>query len=163
MVRNKKVTFALNVGVVLFFITDITLDLLGGEFGPEFVLELAVFGMASALLFHEMGSYYRVRDQYHVALDKNTRLSGELHNYINESFVKWGLTSSEQEISWLLLKGYSFQEIGQARNTKEKTVRQQATSIYAKSGSSNRGEFAALFIEDLLHSSHLENEKKEVA
>ena len=46
-------------------------------------------------------------------------------------------------------------EISEMRQVKEKTVRQQATQIYAKSGYAGRHELAAHFIEDLM----LENNK----
>ena len=49
-----------------------------------------------------------------------------------------------------LLKGLSFDEIATVRDTKEKTVRQQATAIYRKSGLNGRHEFAAWFFEDFL-------------
>lgn len=42
------------------------------------------------------------------------------------------------EIAWLMLKGYSFKEIAALREVKEKTIRQQASSIYSKSGSNNQ-------------------------
>jgi DNA-binding NarL/FixJ family response regulator len=60
------------------------------------------------------------------------------------------LTPSEQEVAHLLLKGLSFKEISEVRETKEKTVRHQATGIYSKSGGCGRNEFAAWFFEDLL-------------
>jgi DNA-binding NarL/FixJ family response regulator len=41
-------------------------------------------------------------------------------------------------------------EIADARSVKEKTVRQQATHIYAKSGYAGRHELVAHFIEDLM-------------
>jgi len=41
-------------------------------------------------------------------------------------------------------------EIAAVRNVKEKTVRSQATSIYAKSGYTGRHELSAHFIEDLM-------------
>jgi DNA-binding NarL/FixJ family response regulator len=41
-------------------------------------------------------------------------------------------------------------EIAGVRKVKEKTVRQQATQIYAKSGYAGRHELAAHFIEDLI-------------
>jgi len=50
----------------------------------------------------------------------------------------------------LLLKGLSFKEIAALRITLEKTVRQQASSIYRKSGISGRHELAAWCIEDYL-------------
>jgi len=63
---------------------------------------------------------------------------------------EWGLTETEKEVSLLLMKGLSFKEIAAVRNTLEKTVRQQASSIYKKAGVSGRHEFSAWFIEDIL-------------
>ncbi|MEZ5535719.1 MAG: LuxR C-terminal-related transcriptional regulator [Thiolinea sp.] len=74
----------------------------------------------------------------------------EFMKAINQQFDSWTLTPSEREVATLLLKGLSFEEISTVRNTKEKTVRQQASSIYRKSGLSGRHEFAAWFFEDLL-------------
>jgi DNA-binding CsgD family transcriptional regulator len=155
VVRNKKVTFSLNAGIVLFFIIDIIVDAIYGDLGPEFFVELVVFAMAAVLLFYEMASYYRVSEKYLEEKDRASRLSGELTAYIEARFENWRLTKTEREIAWFLVRGYSFAEIAQARNTKEKTVRQQATGLYAKSETGNRSEFVALFIEDLLASSHL--------
>ena len=69
---------------------------------------------------------------------------------IRDQFRAWKLTDSEQEIAMLLLKGLSFKEIAAIRTTREKTVRQQAASIYAKSGHAGRHELVAHFIEDLM-------------
>ncbi|MCB1688803.1 MAG: hypothetical protein KDI33_09970 [Halioglobus sp.] len=69
---------------------------------------------------------------------------------IHQQFITWQLTASEQEVAMLLLKGLSFKEISAVRDTREKTVRQQASTIYAKSGVEGRHAFAAWFLEDLL-------------
>ncbi|MGB1201565.1 MAG: helix-turn-helix transcriptional regulator, partial [Cognaticolwellia aestuarii] len=69
---------------------------------------------------------------------------------INEQFNLWGLTKSEQEVAMLLLKGLSFREISEVRDTKEKTVRQQASNIYVKADVDGRHEFAAWFLEDFM-------------
>jgi DNA-binding CsgD family transcriptional regulator len=69
---------------------------------------------------------------------------------IERQFTEWELTKTEQEVAMLLLKGLSFKEIAAVRDTLEKTVRQQASSIYRKSGLSGRHAFAAWFIEDFL-------------
>ena len=61
----------------------------------------------------------------------------------------WGLSVAELEIGWMILKGLQFKEIAAARGTSERTVRQQAQAIYAKSGLLNRSEFSAHFLEDL--------------
>jgi len=69
---------------------------------------------------------------------------------INQQFNNWELTKSEQEVAMLLLKGLSFREISGVRDTKEKTVRQQASSIYDKANLEGRHEFAAWFLEDFM-------------
>ena len=74
----------------------------------------------------------------------------KLGNVVSQQFSEWQLTNSEIEVGWLLLKGLSLKEISIVRNTQEKTVRQQASSIYKKSGVSGRHVFSAWFIEDIL-------------
>ncbi|MCG6899558.1 MAG: DNA-binding response regulator [Gammaproteobacteria bacterium] len=74
----------------------------------------------------------------------------KLGNVVSQQFSEWLLTGSEIEVGWLLLKGLSLKEIALVRNTQEKTVRQQASSIYKKAGVSGRHAFSAWFIEDIL-------------
>lgn len=74
----------------------------------------------------------------------------KLGHVVAQQFSEWGLTDSEREVGWLLLKGLSLKEIALVRQTQEKTVRQQASSIYRKSGVSGRHAFSAWFIEDIL-------------
>ncbi|MDH3948451.1 MAG: DNA-binding response regulator [Gammaproteobacteria bacterium] len=74
----------------------------------------------------------------------------KLGNVVTQQFSEWMLTGSEIEVGWLLLKGLSLKEIAIVRSTQEKTVRQQASSIYKKSGVSGRHAFSAWFIEDIL-------------
>lgn len=69
---------------------------------------------------------------------------------IHDQFELWQLTQSEQNVAMLLLKGLSFKEISAVRETKEKTVRQQASTIYNKSGVEGRHDFAAWFLEDFI-------------
>ncbi len=76
------------------------------------------------------------------------------HQYseiIQQQFKDWKLSQSEQEVAMLMLKGMNFQEIATIRDTKEKTARQQASSIYAKSGLQGRHELSAWFIEDFIN------------
>jgi len=74
----------------------------------------------------------------------------QLTEVISQQFDEWSLSLSEKEVGWLLLKGFSLKEIAVIRETHEKTVRQQASAIYKKSGLSGRHAFSAWFIEDLL-------------
>lgn len=71
---------------------------------------------------------------------------------IHKQFQDWDLTLSEQQVAMLLLKGLSFREIAMVRSTREKTVRQQASAIYGKSGLEGRHAFSAWFLEDFLES-----------
>jgi DNA-binding NarL/FixJ family response regulator len=74
----------------------------------------------------------------------------ELGAAIRRQFEVWHLTSAEQEVGLLLLKGLSHKEIGRLRRTSEATIRQQAASIYQKANLSGRAELSAFFLEDLL-------------
>ena len=69
---------------------------------------------------------------------------------VQQQFHSWGLTTSEQEVALMLLKGLSLKEIAALRDTREKTVRQQASTIYGKSGLEGRHALAAWFLEDFL-------------
>ena len=73
-----------------------------------------------------------------------------LSRAISAQFAEWRLTDGEADIAVLILKGLSHKEIARLRNSGEATVRQQARSIYRKSGLSSRAELSAFFLEDLL-------------
>jgi len=75
----------------------------------------------------------------------------EYSEIIHQQFDKWQLSQSEQQIALLLLKGLSFNEIAAIRDTKEKTVRQQASEIYKKADVAGRHAFSAWFFEDFLN------------
>lgn len=70
---------------------------------------------------------------------------------IKTQFDEWGLSVGEQQVAILILKGLSLKEIASVRDTKEATVRQQASSLYAKSSLEGRHEFSAWFLEDFLN------------
>ena len=69
---------------------------------------------------------------------------------IDRQFDVWTLTEAEREVALLMLKGFGHKEIAAFRGTSEATVRQQARSIYQKSGMGGRAAFCAFFLEDLL-------------
>jgi DNA-binding CsgD family transcriptional regulator len=69
---------------------------------------------------------------------------------IDRQFDRWGLTPAEREVALLQLKGLRHKEIAVMRQTSERTVRQQALSIYRKSGLTGRSDLAAFFLEDVL-------------
>jgi len=69
---------------------------------------------------------------------------------IQKQFKRWDLTQAESEIGLLILKGFSHQEIADFRKVSERTVREQARSLYRKAGLTGRSELSAFFLEDLL-------------
>lgn len=78
------------------------------------------------------------------------KLMGELSALIHQQFSAWQLSDAEKEVALLLLKGLSLEEIAAVRGRAEKTVRQQASSIYNKAGLGGRHALSAYFFEDLL-------------
>lgn len=69
---------------------------------------------------------------------------------IENQFARWNLTAAEAEVALFLLKGLSHKDIAGLRNTSERTVREQARSVYRKSGLAGRSSLSAFFLEDLL-------------
>ena len=69
---------------------------------------------------------------------------------INHQFERWELSAAEAEIAMLMLKGVGLKEIAEIRGTGERTVREQARSVYRKAGVPNRSALSAFFLEDLL-------------
>ena len=134
----------------MFFIFDLWTDRMEGEPWTHFIPELTVFTLVLFALSYEILSGIRLRSELGENRQTLSELQGQFADTVRQEFEKWKLTPSETEIAWLLVKGFSFGEIAYLREVKEKTVRQQATAIYAKSGARNRNELTALFLEDLL-------------
>jgi DNA-binding NarL/FixJ family response regulator len=150
---NFKNLFPTIVMIVamLFFAIDIVIDLIAtDESWFHMFIEAMVFLAVSTVLFRELRRLSLLKVELSEERIRTARLSGELLAVMRNQFVQWGLSPSESEIALLLIKGLSMKEIAEARQVKEKTIRQQATSVYAKSGYAGRHELAAHFIEDLM-------------
>lgn len=81
--------------------------------------------------------------------------SGQLVSIIYDKFDDWELTESEQEVAFMLIKGFSVQEIGKFRDTKPGTIKSQSNSIYRKANVHGRNDLIAFFVEDLLAGENL--------
>ena len=152
--------------IVLLKLLDVSLDTdLGLPFwhlAQEWTLLLLSAGgcvwlivdiRSRTLRAREMAEALVLQEQRIDALDEELREARHRHGqFVREQFRRWSLTESEQEVGLLLLKGFSFREIAALRNTREKTVRQQASNIYGKSGLDGRHALAAWFLEDFLFS-----------
>jgi DNA-binding NarL/FixJ family response regulator len=161
--KDLIITIILGTIMVLNFadvVTDIHLGVPTWHIIEESLIVLAA-GLTVAYLIIEMRSKSRQLEQLTQTLSRADRemanITEEMRNarkqyseVIHQQFMVWQLTASEQEVAMLLLKGLSFKEIAAVRATREKTVRQQASTIYAKSGVDGRHAFAAWFLEDLL-------------
>ncbi len=150
-----KIQNYLSVGVliaaILFFAYDIISDLsIGSDSYSHIIVELIVCLAITVVLFQELKRVARLNNMVQTEKEKTARLSGELFNVINKQFSDWALSPTEHDVALLLIKGLSMKEIAEVRQVKEKTIRQQATQIYAKSGYAGRHELAAHFIEDLI-------------
>jgi len=86
-----------------------------------------------------------------VKVDTHSReIANQYRSVMQKQFDAWKLSASEQDIVICMLKGLTFREIAGLRETREKTVRQQASAVYRKAGVSSRSELTAWFFEDML-------------
>ncbi len=139
------------VSAMAFFVYDIVIDVIDNvDSSLHISIELLVFAAISVVLFRELQHIKLLNKAIKEEKSKTARLAGELLSVMRDQFSQWNLTPSESDVALLLVKGLSMKEIADARSVKEKTVRSQATSIYAKSGYAGRNELAAHFIEDLM-------------
>jgi DNA-binding NarL/FixJ family response regulator len=161
----KETTITLILGFIMLLniadvITDIGLGVPTWHIVEESVIALAA-GLTAAYLIIEMRSRSRQFDLLTQTLSKADQqianITQEMRSarkqyseVIHQQFDAWQLTLSEQQVAMLRLKGLSFKEIAAVRDTREKTVRQQASTIYGKSGVDGRHAFAGWFLEDFL-------------
>ena len=144
----------------VFFAYDIAADFIDDDEGLLHIfVELIVFLAITLVLYREICSLRQLKAELSEERTRTARLSGELMAVMRSQFARWNLSNSESEIALLLVKGLSMKEIADVREVKEKTIRQQATSIYAKSGYAGRHELAAHFIEDLMGDGPVESQE----
>lgn len=142
---------------------DMYNDLSQGASFSHFAKEAVIVIVAAALIvwiwleqirqaaeIRRMKQELASQQNYELMSEDVQNMRRQLSEVVSKQFSVWQLTESEQAVGWLLLKGLSLKEIAIIRETLEKTVRQQASSIYKKAGLSGRHAFSAWFIEDLL-------------
>ena len=152
MVQRRLLALVALATAILFFLYDLIVDIvIDDEFGTfHFNIELIVFlGVTMALVIgaRDLG---RLRTRLDREEKRNLVVSQGLADSIDAQMDEWRMTRSEKDVAWLIIKGYRFAEIAEARGVKENTSRLQATAIYAKAGVSGRAEFVAEIIQSLL-------------
>ena len=126
-------------------------DVLRAAFG---VVVLGVFvheyRVQQRALSELRGQLDKARGQLPRIDGKAAEIANQFSAVMKKQFDAWNLTASEQDAVVGMLKGLTFREIVSLRGTREKTVRQQASSVYSKAGVASRNELAAWFFEDML-------------
>lgn len=152
--RRRKAAFALfaliQAAAAAFLIIDVTADLMSASADWGTYAE-AVF--APCLCAGTVFSFFELRRSHDLLRSHETALasaSGALAEVIEAQFAAWGLTPAERDVAMFALKGFDLAEIARLRGAAQGTVRAQMAAVYAKSGTSGRGQFAAFFVEDLL-------------
>jgi len=69
---------------------------------------------------------------------------------MEQQWSEWRLTRAEAEVATWVVRGLNFYQIADLLDKSERTVRQQATAIYAKAGVRNRSELTGFLIENLV-------------
>ncbi|MBA5249737.1 MAG: response regulator transcription factor [Gammaproteobacteria bacterium] len=137
--------------IVIFFIYDLWIDYLGQEFNGNFYLELVLFMAIFYLLVEQINQLKKNKEKLLAATNTIENLQGKMAEYIDKEFKKWQLTNAENEVAWLIIKGFSFKEIAHIRQVSEKTISQQSVAIYKKSGYRNRHELMSAFLEEFIN------------
>jgi DNA-binding CsgD family transcriptional regulator len=168
---SRHASLALFGLIALLMMTDVAIEFRRGvSLGLE-SFELVIFASAlGGIAFHwwQMRTALRRSDQLDVELAhaqaEARRWSNDARRWnreaqdileglgaaIDRQFERWELTPAEREVALLQLKGLRHKEIAVLRRTSERTVRQQALTVYRKSGLNGRTDLAAFFLEDLL-------------
>lgn len=162
--RRNPVPSLIMAMVAALAAADVVDDLHSGGDFLHIALEVLIIAAASAgavVLWFQLvraRSTNRVlRADLSAARAEMERFRGEsqelmrgLGEAIDRQFDRWQLSPAEREVALLLLKGLSHKDVAETRSTSERTVRQQALSVYRKAGLAGRAELAAFFLEDLL-------------
>ncbi|PKO45836.1 MAG: hypothetical protein CVU29_07690 [Betaproteobacteria bacterium HGW-Betaproteobacteria-22] len=77
--------------------------------------------------------------------EESRELIAGLSSEIQKQFARWQLTNAEAEVGMLLLKGLRHQEIANICVSSERTVREQARSLYRKAEVPGRSSLSAFF------------------
>jgi len=162
--RSASVGMGLFAAILLFIVWDMAADYRSGTDWPHLLAEFSILLMAAAGIVILWRRFVAARETArflerdlevarHEARrwrDESRDLLDGLGTAIERKFNRWKLTPAEAEIGLLMLKGLTHKEIAQIRTTSERTVRQQARSVYLRAGLAGRAELSAFFLEDLL-------------
>lgn len=166
--RGSRLVFLCGTAIVMLAMALTALDLAVEDAGvlPDLLVDfldrliLIAAAVAATLLTLRLSRLGRRTDDLEKRLDQaaregrafraqSRRFIDGLGRAIEAQFEDWGLTPAGTDVAALLLKGATLREVATLRRTSEATIRQQAQSVYRKSGLGSRAELSAYFLEDL--------------
>lgn len=164
MIKERIFIGVLLFGVALLTILDIIEDYSEGAEFAHLALEAAIALCALAAMVYLILRIKKEKNLTRKLVEEKTVLKEIADKYqqksklfveglgvqIDREFQEWSLSDAERDIALFLLKGVGPKQIADIRNSSEKTVRHQISSIYKKSGLKGREELTAHFLEDLL-------------
>ena len=149
---HKKFNLFVSVAIMLFFLEDLAVDFMSsGTKDFHFYFELTFVIALAYTLITQVREIYFIQGKLLEANDKLNALKDNLFDAIEAQFKLWKLTKAEKEVAWLVVKGFSFIKISELRGVSEKTIHQQISSVYKKSGTKNRHEFLSGFLEEFMN------------
>lgn len=147
----KLANIAVSSALILFFFSDVAIDLLEGDAKTiHFYLETMFVVIMATLFVFQVREFNSMQKKIVLAKGELSLLKKGTVDLINSQIDLLNLTNAEREIAWLLIKGISYKKIAELRSVSERTVNQQVGSIFKKSKVANRHEFISGFIEDLM-------------
>ena len=155
--RSLIVAIVLFATIAALILSDLILDYEEGANWLHLGIELFVFLVAAIGVGVLWRTFSQTKTDLAQALVEAEQWRQESREAIRglgiaiaNQFARWELTKAEAEVGLLLLKGLSHKEIANVRKTAERTAREQARTLYRKSGLSGRSALSAFFLEDLL-------------
>ncbi|MCF8474094.1 MAG: LuxR C-terminal-related transcriptional regulator [Emcibacter sp.] len=156
---SKRITI-LWIGMILstvcmvFFALDVFGDVF---FGHDFPNEKAHLIIESFVVVLSLGAFiFHIRElniffkRHHKMNDQMRVASGQFALVIETLFDEWTLTPAERDVAIYLIKGMSFSEIADIRQSKEGTIKAQTNAIYRKANVGSCHELLSLFLDELL-------------
>ena len=152
------------ISILILFLIDISLDI-HEEIAPKHLIIEFLIYVVTIYIGYIFYRFYKlekktIKDVQRNISETNTEIKywqnqnktliDGLSKKIHEEFKQWQLTQAETDVALLIIKGFSLEEIAGLRGTSERTIRDQAASVYHKAKLRNRVELSAYFLEELL-------------
>jgi DNA-binding CsgD family transcriptional regulator len=147
---------ALQALAAMFFLVDLAGDLASEPVGTHLIVEgLAALALLVAVVMGAIQIRHLViaarHDEAAVAVAR-----GALAQLVQLRFAQWHLTPAEADVALFALKGCDIAEIAAMRGAAAGTVRAQLARIYAKAGVTSHTALLALFVDELIDTSLLQ-------